>query len=144
MRDEGAGGEDKKLEQLHQEFDELRIELVKVKKCTECKKEVMVKERNVGDRCRPRRLRSLWRRCRARTSGTPPAERQTSEGPRRAELRPTVRSRRRSAWPAWRPGAATARIASGERGPPPPRVPVHSRCYFSSFLPATMSGIHRC
>ena len=49
MRDEGAGGEDKKLEQLHQEFDELRIELVKVKKCTECKKEVMVKERNAGD-----------------------------------------------------------------------------------------------
>ena len=53
MRDEGAGGEDKKLEQLHQEFDELRVEMVEVKKCTECKKEVMVKERNVGDRCRP-------------------------------------------------------------------------------------------
>ena len=49
MRDEGAGGEDKKLEQLHQEFDELRVELVEVKKCTECKKEVMVKERNAGD-----------------------------------------------------------------------------------------------
>jgi len=99
----------------------------------------MAKECNAGDRCRPSRPRSLWRRCHARTPGTPPAERETSEGPRQTELRPVVRSLRRYARPAWRPGAATARIAFGERGPPPPWVPVHSLCYFSSFSPAAMS-----
>ena len=34
---------------------------VEVNKRTECKKEVMAKEGNAGDRCRPRRSRSLWR-----------------------------------------------------------------------------------
>ncbi|XP_044354748.1 agamous-like MADS-box protein AGL29 [Triticum aestivum] len=47
--EEGAVGENKKLEKLHQEFDELRTELVEVKKRTERKQKVMAKERDAGD-----------------------------------------------------------------------------------------------
>ncbi|XP_037417125.1 agamous-like MADS-box protein AGL61 [Triticum dicoccoides] len=48
-REEGSVGEVKKLEQLHQEFDELRIKLVEVKKRTERKELVVWVDLNVHD-----------------------------------------------------------------------------------------------
>ncbi|VAH86633.1 unnamed protein product [Triticum turgidum subsp. durum] len=45
-----VAGEDKKLEQLHQEFDKLRTELVEVKKRMERKEEIIEKDRDAGDR----------------------------------------------------------------------------------------------
>ncbi|KAM3355455.1 hypothetical protein ACQJBY_025936 [Aegilops geniculata] len=46
---EGAAGEDKKLEKLLQEFNELRTELAEVKKWTKRTDTAMVKERSAGD-----------------------------------------------------------------------------------------------
>ena len=46
---EGAAGEDEKLEKLQQEFDELRTELVELKKRTKRTDKAMAKERSAGD-----------------------------------------------------------------------------------------------
>ncbi|KAF7034083.1 hypothetical protein CFC21_045138 [Triticum aestivum] len=46
---EGAAGEDKKLEKLHQELDELRTELTELKKRTKRTDKAMAKERSAGD-----------------------------------------------------------------------------------------------
>ncbi|XP_044346541.1 uncharacterized protein, partial [Triticum aestivum] len=46
---EGAAGEDEKLEKLQQEFDEMRTELVELKKRTKRTDKAMVKERSAGD-----------------------------------------------------------------------------------------------
>uniref|UniRef100_M8CJ54 Agamous-like MADS-box protein AGL62 n=1 Tax=Aegilops tauschii TaxID=37682 RepID=M8CJ54_AEGTA len=46
---EGAAGEDKKLENLLQEFNELRTELAEVKKWTKRTDKAMAKERSAGD-----------------------------------------------------------------------------------------------
>ncbi|XBI23069.1 hypothetical protein VPH35_064012 [Triticum aestivum] len=46
---EGAADEDKKLQKLHEEFDELRTELVDVKKRAKRNEEAMAKERAAGD-----------------------------------------------------------------------------------------------
>ena len=48
-REEGAAGEDEKLEKLQQEFDELRTELVELKKRTKRTDKAMAKERSAGD-----------------------------------------------------------------------------------------------
>lgn len=48
-REEGAAGEDEKLEKLQQEFDELRAELDEAKKLKKLHEEVMAKERAAGD-----------------------------------------------------------------------------------------------
>ena len=46
--EEGAASEDQKMEKLHQEFDELRTDLVEVKKQTE-REEVTAKECDAGE-----------------------------------------------------------------------------------------------
>ncbi|KAF7034078.1 hypothetical protein CFC21_045130 [Triticum aestivum] len=47
---EGAAGEDEKLEELQQEFDELRTELTELKKRTKRTDKAMARERSAGDR----------------------------------------------------------------------------------------------